>query len=746
MFDTLAEVSTRSSNDTDRNKPPLKDLTCVVTFDLLKKVSAAKYGLFTKGRLSLWQCCKTRGGWRATKFYNREVDSTAKVLTQAELKKLAAKLMEMEDFEDASLNMQIILAEWANPAKAEELRQWTAVLKTWYYSIVPEERDRKATIALLFDLCDTMLDMGCEFSTVLADAQRHHRDTTLVFEFMKKEFPYLKFTSSSLQEAPKLVMRHLCREHREELSSEDWPKEWQCECKWNERIERLINAFSTVCVPKTLEAALIRGVPRGGAMPGLPPPLAPGTPNPHAGSSAPPAAGSTAKLPIVYTAAQLRTQRNVGGFTDLIAADTGQQTMNYCRIGNRVLRRAHATEAERALIHKLRGKLPDGAVPCMCDGTFVGCLRNSSPRLTCEFHHGWRETHLSLAEAKGLKMYYAWCMAKGDGLWGEQNAEWLTDADKESKAKTQEALKCKVLATMRASGFGAAGPSRVRDPSASAPGPSTRTRSRAGTAQQEATQYDKVEVAEQGRISDSPTLLPSGLIRAVIKPTLKHRNETVMGVTRIHKKSDFTVVLNTEMGEAFNMCFTVCDSGEQLESGEWRKCEILAEAASGRVTRGADFVRDSKETAARKWFSHNGLKDSSPTWQHVCAALTERDVPEVVWQCQAPVVLSILCRDQPISPEQNAMLLLPHAANYVECKLYHDADDEFHMALGIPTSCVAQDSTLKDVPIVFKYYTPTHACAAVCDPFRTGGNSQSTMKIGWRSTTPRGRACGCMHS
>ena len=93
MFDTLAEVSTRSSNDTDRNKPPLKDLTCVVTFDLLKKVSAAKYGLFTKGRLSLWQCCKTRGGWRATKFYNREVDSTAKVMTQAELKKLAAKLM-----------------------------------------------------------------------------------------------------------------------------------------------------------------------------------------------------------------------------------------------------------------------------------------------------------------------------------------------------------------------------------------------------------------------------------------------------------------------------------------------------------------------------------------------------------------------------------------------------------------------------------------------------------------------------
>ena len=76
------------------------------------------------------------------------------------------------------------------------------------------------------------------------------------------------------------------------------------------------------------------------------------------------------------------------------------------------------------------------------------------------------------------------------------------------------------------------------------------------------------------------------------------------------------------------------------------------------------------------------------------------------------------------------MLLLPHAANYVECKLYHDANDEFHMALGIPTSCVAQDSTLKDVPIVFKYYTPTHACAAVCDSFSHWGQ-QSIYNEDW---------------
>ena len=85
-------------------------------------------------------------------------------------------------------------------------------------------------------------------------------------------------------------------------------------------------------------------------------------------------------------------------------------------------------------------------------------------------------------------------------------------------------------------------------------------------------------------------------------------------------------MINTEDGEAFRLNYTVCDLGKQLSSGEWQTCEIMAEAAAGRMALGADSVRDGKTLGAR-----------------------------------------------------NA------------------------------------EVTLKDVPVVFKYYTLTHACAAVCD-------------------------------
>ena len=113
--------------------------------------------------------------------------------TQKELLQLTKKMMEMDDFLDASKNLQIISEEWASPAKAWELAAWTDLLSKWYLSIVPEDREKKSTVALLFDLCDAMLDMGCECSTVLADAQRHHRDTNVVYLMMREEFPYLEF-------------------------------------------------------------------------------------------------------------------------------------------------------------------------------------------------------------------------------------------------------------------------------------------------------------------------------------------------------------------------------------------------------------------------------------------------------------------------------------------------------------------------------------------------------------------------
>ena len=108
------------------------------------------------------------------------------------------------------------------------------------------------------------------------------------------------------------------------------------------------------------------------------------------------------------------TEHNVRGFSDLIVADSKQQTSSHLRLGNRLFKRAHANEAEKQLIRKLQGKLPEGAIPCMRDGTFLGCLRLTGG-IGCEFHHGWKE-HLTEAQVKSVKMYYAWCCAKGDGL------------------------------------------------------------------------------------------------------------------------------------------------------------------------------------------------------------------------------------------------------------------------------------------------------------------------------------------
>ena len=106
MRDTLMEISTRASNDTDWNLPPLPNLTCAVTYDMLKKISAAKYGYYTKGRLSLWYCCKVSGGWKTTKYFNRETSSGAvKTMdTLRDLAQLTKRVMVMDDFVDASSN------------------------------------------------------------------------------------------------------------------------------------------------------------------------------------------------------------------------------------------------------------------------------------------------------------------------------------------------------------------------------------------------------------------------------------------------------------------------------------------------------------------------------------------------------------------------------------------------------------------------------------------------------------------
>ena len=120
----------------------------------------------------------------------------------------------------------------------------------------------------------------------------------------------------------------------------------------------------------------------------------------------------------------------------------------------------------------------------------------------------------------------------------------MSEDDLSTKPKTSSALRVKVLSLMRSSGFGYPGPEVERDPAAAGPstaGPSTRSRTRAGVAQP----LEKVEVAEMGRLAQGPELLPLDLVKTLKCDTQKHSDKWRLGVTQVHSKFAFTVVLNT---------------------------------------------------------------------------------------------------------------------------------------------------------------------------------------------------------
>ena len=53
-----------------------------------------------------------------------------------------------------------------------------------------------------------------------------------------------------------------------------------------------------------------------------------------------------------------------------------------------------------------------------------------------------------------------------------------------------------------------------------------------------------------------------------------------------------------------------------------------------------------------------------------------------------------------------------------------DKHGAFHISLGVPSDCILNNETVKNVPIVVRYYTETHACAAVCRSFTTSTGNQ----------------------
>ena len=136
-----------------------------------------------------------------------------------------------------------------------------------------------------------------------------------------------------------------------------------------------------------------------------------------------------------------------------------------------------------------------------------------------------------------------------------------------------------------------------------------------------------------------------------------------------------------------------------------------------RVQQSLAATAEGLANSARKWFAHYGTQTQTrPSWEAVITSLTETNIPEWAWQHEAAIVRAQLGRSQPVSPEQSALLMQDFAKNTVEAKMFVDKFGEFHMSIGVPHDCVEGDG-IADVPIVFRYYTDTHACAAVCTSF-----------------------------
>jgi len=155
---------------------------------------------------------------------------------------------------------------------------------------------------------------------------------------------------------------------------------------------------------------------------------------------------------------------SAGGQHDKLKADWDGQRFTHCRVAT-LMRENHTRKAEEQLKELLKGKAPAHLkikIPCMCAGSQLGCLRDD-----CPYWCDWVKD-VTQAGIKGCKMYYAWCVAKGNGTHYEANSVWMTDADKKSYKASKDALTNVVTKLLGESGYGPSGaPVHPTDPSIS---------------------------------------------------------------------------------------------------------------------------------------------------------------------------------------------------------------------------------------------------------------------------------------
>ena len=170
----------------------------------------------------------------------------------------------------------------------------------------------------------------------------------------------------------------------------------------------------------------------------------------------------------------------------------------------------------------------------------------------------------------------------------------------------------------------------------------------------------------------------------------------------------------------FKWEFYIVDGGEQIDE-QLRKCDTISMHMAYRVQDTLSQTATALEASARTWYNHYGTKtESKPSWASVITALRETDLPEWVQLHEEAVVKAQLTKSQPISSEQSALLMQDFARQAVEAKIYVNKHGAYHMTFGVPADCVnGNDLIDDDVPVVFRYYTETHSCAAVCRSFST---------------------------
>ena len=423
----------------------------------------------------------------------------------------------------------------------------------------------------------------------------------------------------------------------------------------------------------------------------------------------------------------------VGGLRDKLKADWDGQRFSHMRV--QILKATHTKFAEEELKKHLEGRAPEDLAiktPYMCAGSALGCLRENYP-----YWCGWTDL-VSQRELKTLKVYYVWCLSKGNGTCHQENSMWMTDAQKATQKTTRNALATKVQALVNASGFGPPGaPLVATDPSASAVARRTRSTGVGSpmTPAQKAlipmpletagasvndnandAAGPKIEVAQDGRLDEYPVLLPKGgvTLTRVVMDKSTWPSET-LGNVQIQRMTRLTVqtALVPTAGQ-FTLNFLICDGGESIND-QRRKCDTVSMHMAFRVQQSLANTAEGLVDSARKWFTHYGTQTQArPSWEAVITSLAETTIPEWVWQHEAAIVKAQIGRSQ---PEQSELLMQDFAKSTVKAKMFVDKFGSFHMSIGVPRDCVLDSDDIADVPIVFRYYTDTHACAAVCTSF-----------------------------